>query len=723
MLFPIAFFALALGTALTETHSASLSAIFPAPNHLEYAEGYLSGVSIVRYDGSFSDKDCAWLTLSTQEFVSKGPGEMAFRLDPKIEGPEAYRLKVTPKGIEASASTTRGLFWSLQTLRQLHTDAGYPCVTIDDSPRFGWRGVLLDEGRHFMGEKFVKHLLDVLSLYKFNVLHWHLTEDQGWRIEIKSHPELTKVGAWRTEPDGSRSGGYYTQKQIKEIVAYAAKRNISIMPEIEMPGHCSAAVASNPELGCTRQQIQVPSSWGVFPDAYCAGRESTFKFLDDVLTEVTALFPYECVHIGGDEVPKDRWHACPDCQLRMKTEGLKNEEELQSYFIRRIQKMLADKGRMLAGWDEIMEGGLAKGAIVQVWRDQVHAKTATDEGNPVILSTESCCYLNSPASDLKMEKVYSYSPLDGITKTDLVKGIETTLWSEHITTRNCLAMLMPRGLAISELAWSEHKDDYASFRDRVKRHLPFMRSQGIEYGPEDKQIVHYEVTSHPDRGVCSLRIEFGMPGFELRYTLDGTSPTGSSPTAGAILEWPLGKSLHAIPYLDGKPYEEISTFQTTRHLGLGKSVQLLTQPSPRYNKAGPQGLADGLLGTSDFHDGLWLGWDGNDLAAEIDLAAPTEIHELGLHCLQAMPSWILMPTTVRYETSADGQTWTLFGEVQNTVSDRERAQIETWFTERGPGPVTARYVRVMAKNYGKLPSWHLGAGKDAFVFADELAIK
>jgi hexosaminidase len=701
-----------------------LPALIPFPNHVEVAKGYFDGVPAIHFQGPISAADFKWLKHSAQIFLPEADtnrrGTLYFAIDSGIANPEGYRLTIGPDGIEVNASNPRGLFWAIQTLRQLHTAHGYPCGTIDDSPEFAWRGVMLDEGRHFMGEPFVKHLLDAMSLYKFNVLHWHLTDDQGWRVEIKSYPELTQVGAWRVEADGTKTDGLYTQDQIKEIVAYATSRNITIVPEIEMPGHSSAAIASIPELGCTRQQIKVPTTWGVFQDVYCAGRESTFKFLDDVLTEVVALFPGEYLHIGGDEVPKTHWHACPDCQARMKAEGLKDEHELQSYFVKRVQEMLGAKRRKLIGWDEIMEGGLAPGAVVQVWRDQAKAKEATDAGNPVILSPGSNCYLNRPADDLTLRQVYSYEPLQGIENRSLVKGIETTLWSENITTRNCLAMLMPRGLAISEIGWSSRRASYDSFLDRVHRNLSFLKSQGIDYGPEDRKIVSYSVSANPEKEACTLRAVFGMPDLSLRYTLDGSQPNESSKVAKDAIEWPSGKTLTVDTCRNGQPLQQPVVFSTTRHLALGKTVKFLTEPHHQYKAAGPEGLVDGIMGTADFHDGLWLGWDGVDMRVVLDLGSPTDIHEIGLHCLQAMPSWILMPTSVKYETSDDGSNWTPYGDVANTLSDKETGQTVAWFTARRT--VTARYVKVTAKNYGKLPSWHLGAGGSAFIFADELAV-
>jgi hexosaminidase len=697
-------------------------AIFPMPAHYQPEAGTCQGPFSLQLDQHLSGQDQGRLKAAAGlAFETKGTTPAKLEINPDIKGNEAYNLDITPKGIEIEASNPKGLYWGLQTLRQMRTTEGFPCAEIEDAPTFAWRSVLLDVGRHFETPAFVKHFLDVMSIYKFNVLHWHLTEDQGWRIEIKSHPELTRIGAWRTEADGSRYGGFYTQDEIKDIVAYAAARNIMIIPEIEMPGHCSSAVASDPILGCTKAQIKVPTTWGVFEDVYCAGRESTFKFLDDVLSEVVKLFPSPYIHIGGDEVPIAHWKACPDCQARIQSEHLKDVYGLESYFIQRIQKMLKAKGKEIIGWDEIMKGGLAKGAVVEIWNGQSLAETALDQGSQVLLAPASNCYLDRQPNDLTMEQVYSYDPTSEITKPGGILGIEAPLWSEHITSDNCMAMFLPRGLAISEIAWSNPHKDYQSFEDRVRRHEAFMKANGIDYGPEGKAIFTYSVSSDPSKGVCDLNGKLGMEDMELKYTTDGSAPTADSASSTGNIEWPVGKTLEVAPFRNGKPVQPAAVFATERHLALGKQVTFLTQPSKRYAGTGPQGLVDGLFGSGDFHDGIWQGWDGNNLVASVDLGEPTNINEIGLHCLQQTGSWILMPKVVRYEVSDDGTNWRPYGQVPSMVKDTDLAPTLSWFTAKGA--VTARYVKVTAMNYGVLPEWHLGAGDKAFIFADELRVR
>ncbi|MGI8842619.1 MAG: beta-N-acetylhexosaminidase, partial [Gemmatimonadaceae bacterium] len=411
---------------------------------------------------------------------------------------EGYELAVAPNQVRISAATPEGVFWGVQTFRQLlppefEDSAGarrpswsIPSVDILDSPRFAWRGSLLDVGRHFFPVEFVKRYIDLLSRYRMNVLHWHLTEDQGWRIEIPRYPRLTEVGAWRTEADGSTYGGYYTQSEIREVVEYARQRNVTVVPEIEMPGHSQAAIASYPELGCTGEPVPVAIAWGVMKEIYCVGNERTFSFLEDVLDEVMALFPSRYIHIGGDEVPKDRWKSCASCQALMRREGLKDESELQSWFIRRIERYLHRHGRKLIGWDEILEGGLPGNATVQVWRDTGHVTTAVRLGNAVIVSPTSHAYFDASPRNIPLERVYEFNPVpEGLDSVEagLVLGGEANLWTEYITTSNFDLMAFPRLLAMAEVLWSRAPRDYQGFLGRLRDgHYPRLRALDVGVG-------------------------------------------------------------------------------------------------------------------------------------------------------------------------------------------------------------------------------------------------
>jgi hexosaminidase len=413
---------------------------------------------------------------------------------------EGYLLKVDEKSIVIIASKPNGLFYGMQSLKQMlplestNGKLNIPFSDIKDQPRFAWRGNMLDVGRHFFPVSFIKKYIDILAMYKINTFHWHLTEDQGWRIEIKKYPLLTEISHWREETwlghygsklgmDGIGYGGFYTQDQAREIVRYAAERYITVVPEIEMPGHSSAALAAYPNLGCTGGPYKVQQIWGVHKDVYCAGKEETFEFLQNVLDEVLTIFPSEFIHVGGDECPKDAWEQCDACQKRIKENGLKDEHELQSWFIARMDKYLASKGRRLVGWDEILEGGLAPGATVMSWRGEKGGIEAAKQKHDVVMSPNSHMYIdhyqsreieNEPLAIggfLPVEKVYDYEPVPAELSADEAKyilGVQTNLWTEYVaTTKKAEYMLLPRLQAQAEVAWT--KKELKNFDDFEKR--------------------------------------------------------------------------------------------------------------------------------------------------------------------------------------------------------------------------------------------------------------
>ncbi len=447
--------------------------------------------------------------------VNADTNVIILKIDSLIKGPDGvYSLNIFPQKIEAYAPTARGLFYAMQTVRQLLPAAiesrdtvsgvqwSVPCAKIKDSPRFKYRGLHLDVARHFFPVKFIKKYIDLIAFDKMNYFHWHLTDDQGWRIEIKKYPKLTQTSAWRKQTlvgfggqkpyiyDGERYGGYYTQDQIREVVDYARKRFVTILPEIEMPGHSLAALAAYPELGCTGGPYQVAQRWGVFKDVYCAGNEKTFKFLENVLSEVVDLFPGKYIHIGGDECPKDRWKTCPKCQARIRAEGLKDEHELQSYFIQRIEKFLLTKNRYIIGWDEILEGGLAPQATVMSWRGEKGGIAAAQQHHDVIMTPGPFCYFDHYQADprtqplaiggfLPMKKVYAYDPVPKELTADEAKyilGVQGNVWSEYLLNDKYVEyMAYPRACALAEVAWTnkENKNwqDFLSRMQGVYQHL------------------------------------------------------------------------------------------------------------------------------------------------------------------------------------------------------------------------------------------------------------
>ncbi len=414
-------------------------------------------------------------------------------------GNEGYNLDITKKSVSIKGKTPAGVFYGVQTFYQLlppeveknalvpSRSWSVPCVTIEDQPRFRWRGMHLDVGRHFFPTEFVKKYIDVLASYKMNTFHWHLTDDQGWRIEIKKYPRLTRIGSQRRETMGDCKphGGFYTQDEIREIVKYAGERFITIVPEIEMPGHCLAALASYPELSCSGGPFNVGTEWGVINDVYCAGNEKTFEFLENVIDEVSALFPGRFFHIGGDECPKIRWSNCVRCQNRIKTEGLKDEHELQSYFIKRIEKILNARGKRLLGWDEILEGGLAPNATVMSWRGTQGGIEAAKSGHDVVMTPTSHCYFDyfqgvvgeprTIGGFLPIDTVYSFEPIPADLVAEEARhilGAQGNVWTEWMPdTRQVEFMVLPRLCALSEVLWTEKsKRDFQDFTRRLEKH-------------------------------------------------------------------------------------------------------------------------------------------------------------------------------------------------------------------------------------------------------------
>jgi len=479
-------------------------------------------------------------------------------------GDEGYKLHSGPDGVIITAFRPAGLFYGAQTLRQLlpvevfesKAHLGVPWVVpgceIEDKPRFAWRGMHLDVSRHFYGPKFIKQFIDWLAVHKMNTFHWHLTDDGGWRLEIKKYPKLTEVGAWREEQGVKWSynglkfpgkgsgkklyGGFYTQDEVRDIVKYAAARYINIVPEIEMPGHSTETVASYPILSCSPGADVLANylkgSGADYPMMLCAGKASTLEFCENVLTEVLDLFPSKFIHIGGDEVPKDLWAQCPDCKARMAREGLKNVEELQSAFVHDIDKWLADHGRRLVGWDEILEGGLAPGATVMSWRGIDGGIAAAKANHDVVMSPTSHCYFDSPNTVTTMEHVYSYDPIPGElseTQGQHVLGAQANIWTEWLATEGEVeAMMFPRAAALAEDVWTKfERKDWDDFERRMKTHYQRLDRLGIAYyveAPTPKSELVLLGNSSP--------VEFeapAVPGVVIRYTVDGSEPTVKSP--------------------------------------------------------------------------------------------------------------------------------------------------------------------------------------------------
>ena len=510
--------------------SAQEVAIIPQPAEMSIQKGNfildqtctlqfdVSNQEIARIAGFFNDylNEMYGFTIGENNTGSSIQLKLISRLD---LGKEGYLLKINNNNIVITAAAPNGLFYGIQSLKQMlpinatNGKLEVQAIDIKDQPRFAWRGNMLDVGRHFFPVSFLKKYIDILAMYKINTFHWHLTEDQGWRLEIKKYPLLAEISSWRDETvlghntqeyDGIGYGGFYTQEQAREIVQYAAERYITVVPEIEMPGHSSAALAAYPNLGCTGGPYKVQTRWGVHKDVYCAGKDETFVFLKNVLDEVMDIFPSKFIHIGGDECPKDAWQKCPDCQKRIADNGLKDEHELQSWFITQMDHYLTSKGRRLVGWDEILEGGLAPQATVMSWRGVKGGIEAARQNHDVVMSPNSHMYIDHYQSQnkdeeplaiggfLSVEKVYSYEPVpEELTGEEAkhILGVQTNLWTEYISnTKKAEYMLLPRLEAEAEVAWTpKDKKDFEGFEKRLNIDYKRLDKLGINYRNHNKK--------------------------------------------------------------------------------------------------------------------------------------------------------------------------------------------------------------------------------------------
>jgi len=671
-----------------------------------------------------------------------------FLPDDRIEQAEGYQLEILPAFVAIRARTAAGAFYGAQSLRQMFgPNMGSPvpvkdstwsaaaCI-ITDYPRFPYRGMHLDVSRHFFPVEFVKRYIDLLALHKFNRFHWHLTDDQGWRIEIKKYPRLHTVGGCRKETlvghatdlppryDGKPYCGYYTQQEVREIVDYARQRFITIVPEIEMPGHASAALAAYPELGCTGGPYEVARSWGVFEDVFCAGNEKTFEFLNGVLEEVCALFPGEYVHIGGDECPKTRWKACPKCQKRMAAEKLKDEHELQSYFIRRAGQILSRYGKKLIGWDEILEGGLPAGATVMSWRGTEGGIAAAKAGQYAIMSPVSHCYFDHYQSDpaqeplaiggfLTLQRVYDYEPVPSLLNEEearFILGAQGNVWTEYMETPQQVEyMAFPRACALSEVLWTPAKKRASGdFIRRLRTHFRFMENMGVNFARS-----YYDVRSSFAGGYVSLSTS--DPQAQVKYTLDGSDPKPTSP--GMYSPIPLSKSttVKAAALVDGRFPGKVLTVRYLVHKALGKPYTLSTWPS-QYSGGEKYALTNGSIGALRSWAN-WVGLQGADFDPVIDLEETTPIKKVSVSFLVGTASLIYPPRSIELFSSTDGVNFSSVDKRTIAADELLGNRIETvTFTPNGIG---CRYLKVVVKGYGLAPQ----SNEKTWLFLDEIVVE
>lgn len=678
---------------------------------------------------------------------------------------EGYGLKVTPRQVQVSAESGAGLFYGIQSLLQLMpaevckpSPAGtvktwnIACVEISDHPRYPYRGMHLDVSRHFFPASFVKRYIDLIAMYKMNRFHWHLTDDNGWRIEIKKYPKLMETAAWHVDHEnlpwnerpagqpGEKAGygGYYTQDEVRDIVQYAADRYITIIPEIEMPAHSVAVLSAYPGLSCTGGPFRVPTgSYWPDIDILCAGNDSVFTFMEDVLTEVIALFPSQYIHIGGDEADKTNWKSCPKCQARMKAEGLKDEKELQSYFIKRIEKFIVSKKRKIIGWDEILEGGLAPEATVMSWRGVEGGIAAARMGHDAIMTPGSYCYFDhyqaDPSTEPKaiggfttLKKVYSYEPTPGeLTKEEArhILGAQGNLWTEFIQTpAHVEYMAFPRAIALSEVVWSPKSSrNWLDFRHRMKDQFKRLQFMKVNYGKGSFKVA-VNTTVDKKEKMIKLVLDSEQPDVPLHYTLDGNDVKTTSPLYTGPVNITKNGVVKAGLFLDGQLQEKGVEMPLIYHMAIGKAVSYASAFSYRYPAAGESALTDGLRASIDHQDGLWQGFLGNDLDVVIDLGTEVMVNSVQMNFLQNQKSWIFLPTVVEYSLSSDGVKYHSFNEVPNTISPKIDQVFIQPFNFQFMTRTKARYVHVKAKNPGKCPAWHEGAGEPCWIFTDEIVV-
>ena len=659
--------------------------VIPMPRSVEYHSGNFTISPETKFYTNLSAESRQALTdylegtsLGSVPFAESATGNNGIELNlcdsSIVTGNEAYRIEIDKKGVRLSANTETGIFYGLQTLLQLLNNGDnktLPALTINDSPRFPYRGLHLDVSRHFFDKEFVKKQLNAMAYFKMNRLHWHLTDGAGWRIEIKKYPRLTSFAAWRPfdklndwwvggrtfcEQDDPRAvGGYYTQDDIREVVAYAAERHITIIPEIEMPGHSEEVLATYPELSCSGKPY-------VNAD-FCIGTEKTFEFLENVLLEVIDLFPSEYIHIGGDEASKSSWKTCPRCQKRMADEHLNSVDELQSYMIHRIEKFLNDHGRKIIGWDEIIEGGLSPTATVMSWRGEEGGIKAVKAGNQAIMTPGKYCYLDAfqdaPNTQpmaiggyLTLEKVYSFEPVPDSLSTkeaELILGVQGNVWTEHIPTpEHYEYMIYPRILALAEIGWSPSEVKKCdNFHTRALQAVNILREQGYNPFPLEKEI-------------------------------------GDKP----------------------------ESYQKVNHLAIGKKVSYANPYSNHYAAQGEKTLVDGVRGGWMYNDDRWQGFIDCDFDVTIDLGKETDIKQVCAEFIQLKGPYVWLPKQVIISSSVDGEHYDTLATIDNDISpDIETLQFKEFGWE---GNAKARYIRYKALSNGIAGGW---------LFTDEIRIK
>lgn len=658
-----------------------------------------------------------------------------FRVDPNATDipDEGYQLEIDKAGVRLTAKTETGLFYGKQTLLQLLTPNGLPYVKINDQPRFPYRGLHLDVSRHFFDKEEVKKLMNVMSYYKLNTLHLHLTDAGGWRLQIDKYPKLTQEGAFRTQSDwrewwdngkdrqylkeGTEGayGGYYTKDDIRDMLAYAAEKHITIIPEIEFPAHSDEVFVAYPELCCAGKSHTSGD--------FCIGNPKTFEFMENVLTEVIELFPSEYIHIGGDEAGKNTWKTCPKCQALMKKEKLANVDELQSYMIRKAEEFLNSKGRRLIGWDEILEGGLAPEATVMSWRGEAAGFKSARMGHDVIMTPGSYMYFDFYQADPRhqpvaiggytpIRKVYNYNPIpqDSLTAEEAKHflGVQANTWTEYIPTPEHLEyMMFPRALAVAEIGWTpQEKRDWQDFKPRVNAHIPVLQQMGLNPFPLSNEL---EFDMVVDTIQKEIRVTMDAEKYpaEIHYTTNGSTPTASSPIYQEPIVVKDSAKIVAGIFVNGQLQDRVSEQRVDYHKGIGKSIRFNSRLYPGYMAGGINAIINGYKGGLTYLDQRWQGYTDN-LDCVIDLGEVMDLHQVSSKWMQLTGPGVYQPEKVEVLTSEDGKNFTSQGVIPTTIPQDKSDLTFQEYTFQGNWK--ARYVQLKAQN------------PKGFIFVDEIVI-
>lgn len=672
---------------------------------------------------------------------NSGENVIFMTIDKKINDTIDYELTVDKELISVKAKNNEGLFHGIQTLLQLIRNSksgNIPALKISDTPKFAWRGMHLDVCRHFFTVDEVKQYIDYLAMYKLNTFHWHLTDDQGWRIEIKKYPKLTQIGSKRKESmigayvdntfDGKPYGPYfYTQDQIREVVKYATERHITVVPEIEMPGHALAALSAYPELACTQGPFEPATKWGVFDDVFCP-KEETFTFLENVLKEVMQLFPSQYIHIGGDECPKTRWKECAHCQELIRKNNLKDEHGLQSYFIHRIEKYVNSKGRKIIGWDEILEGGLAPNAAVMSWTGIKGGVEAAKSGHFAVMTPGAYCYFDhyqgDPATEpnafggfTPLDKVYSYQPVPeelNAEQSKYILGVQANLWTEYILGfRQVQYMIFPRLLALSEVAWgTSDPKNYKEFEGRVINEFRTLDKMGVNYA---KSIYNINGKVIPAGKGVAYELSTSQNASGIRYTTDSTEPKANAQTYGSPVPVLRSMTIKSGYFENGQLKSAVSSQDFTVSKTTGKNITLEQQPSENYSFGGAFTLVDGIIGNQRQLGKTWLGFQGKDVVATIDFGQTTPFSEVYFNTLDNKGSWIHFAKSAQVFVSKNGTDFRMIKETGKDEILAAKGKIRLQV-----GNQNARYLKIKIENAGIIPAGNPGADSKAWLFVDEI---